>query len=278
MFVAISAFHAKIADPHIGGTYMTLLATVSNLGGTFPRFFILKFVDYFTQATCYPPSSPIKDTSVLKGDLITQQFSCVSEAEKHRCVDGGGSCVIGQDGELTLLKAKFEDFRLTGSRLLHRQCIMCDLRRNNVLGIHQTCGVEAAGFTFTSLENDGIALHISVRIVLYKIFGKQTHWNAISFELSDSLLFSSCALLEGKLEFHLRIADVKALNAEWFALAGATNQSSTNQAFLPVKEGVRGRAWPAVTSPDQASRTHLTASLRPLCLHRSSWPATVTSE
>lgn len=27
MFVAVSAFHAKIADPHIGGTYMTLLAT-----------------------------------------------------------------------------------------------------------------------------------------------------------------------------------------------------------------------------------------------------------
>ena len=27
MFVAISAFHAKIADPTIGGTYMTLLAT-----------------------------------------------------------------------------------------------------------------------------------------------------------------------------------------------------------------------------------------------------------
>lgn len=27
MFVAVSAFHAKIADPVIGGTYMTLLAT-----------------------------------------------------------------------------------------------------------------------------------------------------------------------------------------------------------------------------------------------------------
>lgn len=27
MFVAISAFHARIADPVIGGTYMTLLAT-----------------------------------------------------------------------------------------------------------------------------------------------------------------------------------------------------------------------------------------------------------
>jgi hypothetical protein len=99
MFVAISAFHAKIADPHIGGTYMTLLATVSNLGGTFPRFFILKFVDLFTQATCYPPDPPIKDTSSLKGALITSSFSCVGEAEKHRCIDGGGSCVIGRDGE-----------------------------------------------------------------------------------------------------------------------------------------------------------------------------------
>ena len=99
MFVAISAFHAKIADPHIGGTYMTLLATVSNLGGTFPRFFILKFVDLFTQATCYPADPPIKDTSSLKGALITSSFSCVGEAEKHRCIDGGGSCVIGRDGE-----------------------------------------------------------------------------------------------------------------------------------------------------------------------------------
>ncbi|OQO00687.1 hypothetical protein B0A48_13177 [Cryoendolithus antarcticus] len=97
MFVAISAFHAKIADPAIGGTYMTLLATVSNLGGTFPRFFILKFVDAFTVATCSPPSiPPAKD--LLKGDLITQPFSCVLEAEKHRCLAGGGTCDIQHDG------------------------------------------------------------------------------------------------------------------------------------------------------------------------------------
>ncbi|KAK6418924.1 hypothetical protein LTR95_017133 [Oleoguttula sp. CCFEE 5521] len=97
MFVAISAFHAKIADPAIGGTYMTLLATVSNLGGTFPRFFILKFVDAFTVATCTPPSiPPAKD--LLKGNLITQPFSCVLEAEKHRCLAGGGTCDIQHDG------------------------------------------------------------------------------------------------------------------------------------------------------------------------------------
>ncbi|KAL8694243.1 MAG: hypothetical protein Q9218_001069 [Villophora microphyllina] len=97
MFVAISAFHAKISDPLIGGTYMTLLATVSNLGGTFPRFFILKLVDYFTVATCHPPSSS-PDPKSLKGDLIISTFSCALEAQKHRCLDGGGKCVVERDG------------------------------------------------------------------------------------------------------------------------------------------------------------------------------------
>ena len=116
MFVAISAFHAKIADPAIGGTYMTLLATyvpdplnafpqplanahisVSNLGGTFPRFFILKFVDYFTVATCHLPTSHPSEKD-LKGPLLTASFSCVVEAEKHRCLDGGGTCDISRDG------------------------------------------------------------------------------------------------------------------------------------------------------------------------------------
>ncbi|THV99911.1 hypothetical protein D6D27_00662 [Aureobasidium pullulans] len=95
MFVAVSAFHAKIADPHIGGTYMTLLATVSNLGGTFPRFFILKFVDMFTAATCVPASIPPPD---FKGDLITKPFSCALENDRHICVNGGGSCNITTDG------------------------------------------------------------------------------------------------------------------------------------------------------------------------------------
>ncbi|KAF2727362.1 hypothetical protein EJ04DRAFT_451469 [Polyplosphaeria fusca] len=97
MFVAVSAFHAKISDPVIGGTYMTLLATVSNLGGTFPRYFVLKFVDIFTVATCEPPTTPPK-AELLKGDLVTQAFSCALEADKHRCRDGGGHCNVTTDG------------------------------------------------------------------------------------------------------------------------------------------------------------------------------------
>jgi len=93
MFVAVSAFHAKIADPEIGGTYMTLLATVSNLGGTFPRIFVLKLVDAFTSATCVPPEKPTE-----KFPSSFESFSCVLESEKHRCIDQGGVCDVHRDG------------------------------------------------------------------------------------------------------------------------------------------------------------------------------------
>lgn len=33
MFVSIMAFFAQVSDPAVGGTYMTLLNTITNLGG-----------------------------------------------------------------------------------------------------------------------------------------------------------------------------------------------------------------------------------------------------
>ncbi|RKU45394.1 hypothetical protein DL546_004521 [Coniochaeta pulveracea] len=88
MFVAVSAFHARIADPVIGGTYMTLLATVCNLGGTFPRYFVLRMVDAFTSATCRPGEK----------SLETTPFSCAIQADKERCLLGGGTCEVTRDG------------------------------------------------------------------------------------------------------------------------------------------------------------------------------------
>lgn len=96
MFVAVSAFHAKVSDPVIGGTYMTLLATVSNLGGTFPRYFVLRLVDYFTVATCHPGKHT--SSAKLKGPLVTEEFSCAIQAEKERCQNGGGICEMTHDG------------------------------------------------------------------------------------------------------------------------------------------------------------------------------------
>ncbi|KAK5070912.1 hypothetical protein LTS08_000563 [Lithohypha guttulata] len=100
MFVAVSAFHARVADPAIGGTYMTLLATVSNLGGTFPKYFVLKLVDTFTSATCIPPTAAeIAKLTLAEGKTpITSALSCALEADKHLCIEGGGTCIINRDG------------------------------------------------------------------------------------------------------------------------------------------------------------------------------------
>ncbi|KAK1758543.1 acetyl-coenzyme A transporter 1-domain-containing protein [Echria macrotheca] len=89
MFVAVSAFHAKVADPVIGGTYMTLLATVCNLGGTFPRYFVLRLVDAFTAATCIPPA---------KSSTLTQPYSCALQHDKESCLAAGGTCEVSRDG------------------------------------------------------------------------------------------------------------------------------------------------------------------------------------
>lgn len=45
MFVSIMSFHARVSDPSIGGTYMTLLNTVCNLGGNWPATLALWAVD-----------------------------------------------------------------------------------------------------------------------------------------------------------------------------------------------------------------------------------------
>nr|XP_018266935.1 uncharacterized protein I303_00915 [Kwoniella dejecticola CBS 10117]OBR89093.1 hypothetical protein I303_00915 [Kwoniella dejecticola CBS 10117] len=90
-FVGICAFHTQIADPLIGGTYMTLLNTVSNLGGTWPKPLILRSVDILTIASCSVPTSTFE-----KGISTTNE--CVSEAGKHACTAAGGECVVLRDG------------------------------------------------------------------------------------------------------------------------------------------------------------------------------------
>jgi hypothetical protein len=80
-FVSLGAFFAVIADPSIGGTYMTLLNTLSNFGGTWPQYFVLKAVDVFTIATC----------SLGNTDCATKNL-------KAECIAAGGACSITRDG------------------------------------------------------------------------------------------------------------------------------------------------------------------------------------
>ncbi|KAF9196461.1 hypothetical protein BGZ50_000081 [Haplosporangium sp. Z 11] len=85
-FVSMGAFMTVIADPVIGGTYMTLLNTLSNFGGTWPRFFVLKAVDYLTISMC----------SVQ--DANDAAFSCASEPGKSLCTELNGECLMQRDG------------------------------------------------------------------------------------------------------------------------------------------------------------------------------------
>lgn len=64
MFVAVMAFFAKISDPTVGGTYMTLLNTVCNLGGNWPTSIVLWLVDELTWKECRSISdAPLNTTS-----------------------------------------------------------------------------------------------------------------------------------------------------------------------------------------------------------------------
>ncbi|XP_012730281.2 acetyl-coenzyme A transporter 1 [Fundulus heteroclitus] len=82
MYVACMAFHAKVSDPLIGGTYMTLLNTVTNLGGNWPSTVALWLVDPLTSKECQGAAGQ----------------SCSTPLEAGLCTKEGGVCVTALDG------------------------------------------------------------------------------------------------------------------------------------------------------------------------------------
>lgn len=80
MFVAVMAFFAKISDPAVGGTYMTLLNTVCNLGGNWPTSIVLWLVDVLTWKKCanigFPNTNNVEYNS---------NSTCANKAEEEVC-------------------------------------------------------------------------------------------------------------------------------------------------------------------------------------------------
>jgi len=52
------AFNARISDPRVGGTYLTLLNTLSNLGGNWCQTLALWLVDGLTWTNCLGATMP----------------------------------------------------------------------------------------------------------------------------------------------------------------------------------------------------------------------------
>ncbi|KAF0698271.1 Aste57867_11102 [Aphanomyces stellatus] len=82
MYVPQMAFFAKVSDPTIGGTYMTFLNTISNLGSKWPNSLSLAFVDTLSTKLC----------------SVDAANACSDHDAKHACEAMGGHCHILTDG------------------------------------------------------------------------------------------------------------------------------------------------------------------------------------
>jgi len=116
MFVAIMAFFARISDPAVGGTFMTFLNTITNLGGMWPSSFVLWFVDLITVKNCVPETegtfgSPLISnrtisTSLFSNETLSTFFNatslednvCLGADEVKACKAGGMTCETITEG------------------------------------------------------------------------------------------------------------------------------------------------------------------------------------
>lgn len=91
MFVSIMAFFAKVSDPAVGGTYMTLLNTLTNLGGNWPATLALWWVDFLTVKKCEVSAGSVNATMALEN-------KCLGAEATKACEGLGGHCQTEVEG------------------------------------------------------------------------------------------------------------------------------------------------------------------------------------
>jgi MFS transporter, PAT family, solute carrier family 33 (acetyl-CoA transportor), member 1 len=93
IFGAMMAFFARVSDPSIGGTYMTLLNTISNLGSKWPNILSLWILPHITYSKCVSP---------LSADISWSDSNSDCHYNADICNENGGSCEIQFDGYTSL--------------------------------------------------------------------------------------------------------------------------------------------------------------------------------
>jgi len=100
MFVSQMSFFAKISDPAIGGTYMTLLNTIANLGSKWPVSISLMLLDDMTTVECIGPATTGEEEA--QQQLVDwSNLACDAPDAHSPCTDSGGHCEIVRDGYYT---------------------------------------------------------------------------------------------------------------------------------------------------------------------------------
>jgi len=103
-FLSLIAFMARISDPAIGGTYMTLLMTLINLGGMWCSSFVLWFVDQVTVKICVPDSGATLSAPLHIAANHTvvspawEENDCYGTEAVDSCKVAGGKCETITEG------------------------------------------------------------------------------------------------------------------------------------------------------------------------------------
>lgn len=85
MFVSQMSFYAQISDKTIGGTYMTFLNTISNLGGVWPQTLALYLANVLTFKYCSSDSLMNKSHDLKNRTLTLESIrnnTCSSESQE----------------------------------------------------------------------------------------------------------------------------------------------------------------------------------------------------
>jgi len=75
MMQMVMAFYANISDPKIGGTNMTLLSTIGNIGLVWSKTAALWLIDILTFKNC---SNNVTNSCSLKNDQNVMNYNILS--------------------------------------------------------------------------------------------------------------------------------------------------------------------------------------------------------
>jgi hypothetical protein len=93
VFISIIAFFSKISDPSIGGSYMTLLNTLTNLGSKWITSLSLYLLPKMTFYACEVSTTAGQEMLEGEPSKLPLPYAC-SAHDDTQCVQHGGSCVI----------------------------------------------------------------------------------------------------------------------------------------------------------------------------------------
>lgn len=153
MFVAVSAFHAKISDPVIGGTYMTLLATyVSKLVLT---------CHPLTEDQCIqsrrhiPPLLRPQSGRHVHGRYLHSALDATQDRPPQRPTRYTGVLVRSRGRKAPLHQRRWR-VQCYHRWVLHCECTLYHHRGDYILGIHQAGGHEDSGVAVEGLEDSAV--------------------------------------------------------------------------------------------------------------------------